>query len=158
MGPVAGPAIPFAARHDRKTAGLTSTGSVNGTFVDVPFETNDFVEAPSPGFISKPNNTDFTLVFPGVYRCVYNLTGDPGANDTGWEARAVLDGTLIPQSRLQGSGRAATQENNTVNRMFFFRTTTANQVLKIQVAPTEAAAVDIVTEYSTCAVELVRLT
>jgi len=158
MEPVAGPSIVHASRTDRKTAGNTSTGATNGVFKDIPFETNDFVENPTPGFISKPNNTDFTLAFPGVYRCLYALTASPGANDVGWEMRAVLDGNLIPQSRARGSGRGNAAENFTVTRSFLFRTTLANQVLKIQAAPTEGVAVNIVSEYSVCTVELVRLT
>lgn len=156
-GPVAGPSLPFAARSDRKTAGSTSTGAVNGTFVDIPFETNDFVENPTPGFISKPNNTDFTLAFPGIYRCEYSLRPNPAANYTGWEARAALDGVAIPQSGVIGTSRNLPNENSDTGKGFLFRTTTANQVLKIQAAPTEAAAVGIEIG-STCSVELVRLT
>lgn len=153
---VAGPAMPYQVRSDRKTAGATSTGAVNGTFADIPFETNDLL-AGNAGFITKPNNTDFTLVLPGIYRCGYALIADPAANDVGWEARAVLDGANIPQSGVRASSRNVAQENFSTGKTFIFQTTLSNQVLKIQAAPTEGAAVNIVVG-STCYVELVRLT
>lgn len=158
MDNVAGPALVYAVRSDRKTAGNTSTGAVNGTFVDIPFETNDLLVNPTPGFISKPTNTEFQLTYPGIYRCTYALTGDPPANETGWTSRAVLNGVVVPQSTSQASGRNLAQENDTNERNFVFQTTTANAILKIQAAPTEGVAVVIVPLHTTCMVELVRLT
>ena len=158
MDNVAGPSNVYAVRSDRKTAGNTSTGAVNGTFVDIPFETNDLLVNPTPGFISKPTVTEFQLAFPGIYRCTYALTGDPPANETGWESRAVLNGTPVPQSTSRATGRNIAQENNTIGRNFVFQVTSANSILKIQAAPTEGVAVNIVPLYSTCMVELARLT
>lgn len=157
MENVAGPALPYAIRSDRKTAGNTSTGATNGTFVDIPFETNDLDEGVA-GLITKPNNTDFTIAQPGIYKAAVTLTADPAANDIGWEFRGVLDGVALPQSRAIGTGRSASQENASNQIVYAFKTTTANQVLKVQAAPTEGVAVNIVPTYSHIFVELVRLT
>ncbi|GAB1376885.1 hypothetical protein MASR1M48_17370 [Lactococcus petauri] len=156
MENTAGPALPYAVRSDRKTAGTTSTGAVNGTFVDIPFETNDLNEGVS-ALITKPNNTDFRLALPGIYRASVTLIPDSGANDTGWEGRAVLDGVAIPQSAMKGSSRANNLENYGLDKTFVFKTVSANQVVKMQAAPLEGAAVDIVKQ-STFFVELIRLT
>jgi len=156
MGVTAGPARPVAIRHETKTDAAQSTGATNGTFIDISFPTNSFLEGSE--YIEKPNSTDFRLVFAGIYRASFSVTTDPAANDTGWEARAVLDGVAISHSRIQGSGRAITAENNTIEKSFTFRTTTANQIVKFQAAPTEATATDVVPTYTSAEIELISLT
>lgn len=152
----AGPALPYAVRSDRKTAGATSTGAVNGTFVDMPFETNDLNEGVA-GLINKISNTEWQIVRPGIYRAAYAMRPDAAGNVVGWEARAVLDGVAIPQSGIISMSENTAAENIDSGKTFIFKTTAANQIVKFQAAPTEGAAVDIVIG-STAWIELVRLT